>query len=285
MRKLALAAALLLVAATASAHDVFSINGDSCQANNFHWDGGYASVAKETIDARSLRSLKATVAQAPIAVVGDSPAGYSIEVCKVAARAEDLASIRVSLSGNELVANGPDDARWAVHYKIHAPRNADLQLEAKNGPLALRDVDGTVVARTKNGPLALENVSGNVTATANNGPISIHGGSGTMKIEATNGPLSVSLDGRSWQGSLDASTKNGPLSVKVPRDFATGVVVEALGRGPISCNAAACGSRSRTFQRGSWDDEDEAPRTIELGNGPANVHLSTVNGPVTVKDF
>lgn len=283
MRKLAIAFALALTATAASAHDVLNIDTDRCQSHNFQWGGRYASVEKETIDGSSLRSLKASASHAPISVVGGNRAGYSIEVCKAAARAEDLAQIRVRLEGNELRATGPDDGRWTVTYKIYTPRNADIEVETQNGPLAVRDVDGTVVARTKNGPLALHNVSGNVTASANNGPISINGGSGTMKVEAKNGPLSVTLDGDAWDGTLDASTKNGPLSVKVPRNYASGVVIESNGRGPIACRAEGCG-RYRTGRDGSWD-HDDAPRTIELGSGPANVRISTVNGPVTVKDF
>ncbi|HVG24704.1 MAG TPA: hypothetical protein VND45_11160, partial [Thermoanaerobaculia bacterium] len=158
---------------------------------------------------------------------------------------------------------------------------ADLDLSAKNGPLSIHDVDGTIVARSQNGPLALRNVDGDVDAQTQNGPISISGGSGNMKVSATNGPLSVDLEGRGWNGKLDASTKNGPLTVRVPRDYASGVVVEAHGRGPISCRRV---EGCNAFWRDQDDDDGNEPRRIELGHGPANVHLSTVNGPVTVKD-
>ena len=140
------------------------------------------------------------------------------------------------------------------------------------------------MARTKNGPLSLRNLSGNIDATTNNGPISIDGGSGTMKAQATNGPLSVSLDGTSWNGELDASTKNGPVTLKLPRGYSSGVVIETSGRGPVSCRAEGCARfealRSDDDHR-RWNDE---PRRIELGSGPTHVRLSTVNGPVTVRD-
>jgi hypothetical protein len=286
MRRLTLALVLTLTATGAFAHESFSINGDDCSANNFRWNDSPTHVVEETLDGRGLRSIKANVTQAPISIIGDSSRGYSIDVCKAAANRADLDAIHVTLEGDELRATGPDNKRWTVLYKIHVPRGADVQVEAKNGPVSFRDVDGTIVARTQNGPLSLKNVSGNVDATAKNGPISIVGGSGNVKVEARNGPLSVHLDGNAWLGTLDASTQNGPLSVKVPRGYNSGVVVESSGRGPFSCRAEGCEQWRRT--RTDDDDDDWVrhvrPRRVELGNGRADVRLSTVNGPVTIKD-
>jgi hypothetical protein len=240
-------------------------------------------VAKETIDGRGLNSIKANVAQAPVTVIGDSSRGYSVDVCKAATTAADLAAIQVTLQGDELHATGPDDRKWAVMYRIHVPRNADVDVETRNGPLALRDVNGTVVARSSNGPLSLSNVSGRIDASTINGPISVVGGSGTVKVTASNGPLSVNLDGNSWQGgSLDASTKNGPLTVKIPRGYNSGVIVESSGRGPFACRAEGCRNDDDDDDNG-WND-GRRPRRVELGNGRADVRVSTVNGPVTIKD-
>lgn len=288
MRRLVLALALVITSA-ASAHENFEVDGDDCTSRNFRWNDHKAYVAKETIDGAGLRSIKANVTQAPIAVIGDSTGGYSIEVCKAASLAEDLDDIRVTLEGDELRATGPDHRRWTVLYRIHVPRNADVQVEAKNGPVSFRDVDGTIVARSSNGPLSLTNVSGTVDATTTNGPISVRGGSGNVKVQASNGPLSIHLDGNSWQGgSLDASTKNGPLSVKIPRGYHSGVVVESSGRGPLSCRAEGCEQWRAETRRANDDDDDyrqhNEPRRIELGSGRADVRLSTVNGPVTIKD-
>lgn len=280
MRRFVLALTLAITAVGATAHESFEVNGDDCSPRNFRWNDRNAHVERQTIDGSSLRSIKASVTHSPIAVIGDSTRGYSIEVCKAAELAEDLDDIRVTLVGDELRATGPDGNRWTVLYKIHTPRNANVQVDAKNGPVSFRDVDGTIVARSANGPLSLNNVSGNVDATTTNGPVSVKGGSGNMKVSASNGPLSVSLDGNSWQGgSLDASTRNGPLSVKIPRGYNSGVVVESSGRSPFSCRAEGCNEYRRAN-----DDYDEPSRRVELGSGRADVRLSTVNGPVTIKD-
>jgi hypothetical protein len=258
MRRLLIALALLIIpAATALAHDHFSIDGDDCSARNFRWNDDAGYVSRETIDGRGLRSIKAKVTNAPVSVIGDSSGGYSIDVCKAASRAEDLDAIRVTLDGDELRATGPDHKRWTVLYRIHVPRNANVEIEAKNGPVAFLNVDGKVLARSANGPLSLKNVSGDIDAITTNGPISVNGGSGNVKLQASNGPLSVHLDGNSWVGgSLDASTKNGPLSVKIPRGYNSGVIVESSGRGPLSCRAEGC-ERWRAERRRTADDDDD----------------------------
>ncbi len=87
----------------------------------------------------------------------------------------------------------------------------------------------------------------------------------------------MKLSGDGWNGgSLDARTDNGPLSIKLPRGYASGVVVESSGRGPVSCKAEACG--------GKWMSLDEDHRRIEMGHGAALVHLTTGNGPISIKD-
>ncbi|HYC58109.1 MAG TPA: hypothetical protein VEK79_00940 [Thermoanaerobaculia bacterium] len=277
MRRLTLALALVITAATALGHENFTVSGDDCTSRNFHWGNRETVVARETIDGRGLRSIKASVRHAPLTVIGNSNAGYSIEACKAATTQADLDAIRVTLDGDELRATGPEDRRWHVSYRIHVPRNAEVEVTTKNGPLALRDVDGTIVARSSNGPLSLDNVSGDVEATTTNGPLSISGGSGNVKARASNGPLSIDLDGNSWlNGSLEASTKNGPLSVRLPRGYNSGVVVESSGRSPFSCRAEGC----RSFD----DDDDDNHRRVELGNGRTDVRVSTVNGPVTIRE-
>lgn len=282
MRRLGIALALVLAATAATAHDRnLTINGDRCTASNFHFDDDPAFVAKQTIDASSARSLKAAVSHAPISVTGDSTGGYSIDVCKAARSAEDLAKIHVTFENGELKATGPNSRRWTVLYHIHTPPGADIELEAENGPLSVRDVDGKVVVRTSNGPLSLNNVTGDVDATTTNGPVSVNGGSGSMKVRASNGPLSVHLEGNAWTGGvLDAATKNGPLSLRLPRGYNSGVTVESRGRGPISCRADDCERRMRSWR----DEDDDEPRVIQLGNGAESVRLSTVNGPITIKD-
>ena len=282
MRRLATTLAVTLLATGAYA-DWNNIDGDDCSRSTFRIDGKAAHVSEDSFDAPSLRTIK--LSNAPLKVTGGNSRGYTIVVCKAAKDAADLNDIRVTVENGELVTRGPDHDDWTVTYRVSAPSGADLDIESRNGPVGIRDLDGTLHVRLKNGPLALDNVGGNVDAETTNGPVSVEGGSGTMRVKASNGPISVSLEDGSWTGgTLDASTSNGPLSVKVGRNFNSGVLVEAHGSGPISCRAEACGGEFRSrARRGEWG-ADDTPRKFELGRGPQVVKISTVNGPVTIKD-
>lgn len=288
MRRLTLVLGITFLAASALAHgpDMTVHNDEArfgdCSSNRVSFDGQRADIERQEIPAAGLRGLRVRNGNGAISVRGGN--AWSIVACKAAEDAAALRAIDVRLSGNELSASGPrgDDSDWTVFYYITAPRGADLEVDATNGPVSLRDLSGTTTVRAKNGPLSLRNLSGRVDAQTANGPVSVTGGSGDMKISATNGPLSVKLEGNAWTGTLEASTQNGPLTVKLPRSYRSGVRVEAHGRGPVSCRAEGCGSDSRTRTRSEhWDDE---PRTYTFGSGPQNVRLSTVNGPVSIKD-
>ena len=282
MRRLGFTLVLTFIATAAGAGDWNNIDGDQCTSSHFRIDGRRAHVIEETIDAADLRTI--AVRNVPVKVEGGNARGYTITVCKAAKDPADLADIHVSVEGGKLVTRGPDHDDWTITYHITAPEHgATLDIESRNGPLRLRDLDGTFTIKLQNGPLALDSVRGTVDAETTNGPVSIHGGSGNMKVQASNGPISVSLEGGSWEGgTLEASTENGPLSVRVPRSFNSGVLVEAEGHGPVSCRAEACEGQYRARHRGGWDDDE--PRRFEFGRGPQVVKLSTVNGPLTIKD-
>jgi len=252
-------------------------NITSCSDLRFTIDDQPAARAEEVVAVGNPRTLAVHAARnGGIHVTGSDSGRYEVTACKAAAVATSLNDIRVSVSGNELSADGPSDDRWLVYFLVRAPRGADLKLDASNGPISLRQMSGSVVARAVNGPVSARQVDGTMDLETTNGPISIDGGSGNAKAVATNGPVTVRLRGDSWNGTLDARTENGPVSLRIPSNFRSAVVVESDGHGPVSCRADACREAKR-----SWNDEDN--RRIELGSGPANVHLSTVNGPVSVK--
>lgn len=241
-------------------------------------DGERAARSQEIVNLGNVRSLTVTAPRnGGIHVTGSDSGRYEVTACKAAALDSSLNDVRVRVSGNELTADGPDDSRWVLYFLVRAPRGAELDLSAHNGPISLRSVNGTVAAHAVNGPISASASSGTMNLETTNGPISLDGGSGTAKLNATNGPISVSLRGDSWNGSIDAHTQNGPMSLRIPSTFRSGVVVESDGHGPVSCRAEACRQAKRT-----WDDEDN--RRIELGSGPTVVHLSTVNGPVSVRE-
>ena len=66
----------------------------------------------------------------------------------------------------------------------------------------------------------------------------------------------------------------GPLAFGAVEPWSS-FVVETSNRGPISCRASICDNARKT-----WDEDN---RRIEFGSSPAMIHLSTVNGPVSVQ--
>lgn len=254
----------------------FSGDVTDCSQMRVTYDDEPGVTAQEVINVGNPRSLTVRAPQNGGIQVANSDSGrYEVLACKAAASSASLSDIRVRFDGNELTADAPS-GQWVVYFLVKTPRGASLDLSAHNGPISLRNVNGTVTARAVNGPIGLHNTSGTFDIETTNGPISIEGGSGTAKLNATNGPITVRLRGTTWDGNLDARTQNGPMSLHIPAAFRSGVVVESDGHGPVSCRAEACREAKRT-----WDDEDN--RRIELGAGPTAVHLSTVNGPVSVR--
>jgi len=252
-----------------------------CDQIRASFDGERIPVTEETLDARGVRTLTVHMERNGGVYVTSSDDGtYSVKACKASAFG-DASSIHAGISGGTVTADGPDRSDWVVYFLVRAPRNASLDLSAHNGPIAVRDVYGSITAHTQNGPLSLKNTGGTIDASAVNGPVSFSGDSGAVKLRVQNGPLSVKLSSDFWgSGSLDASTENGPLSLKLPQNYRSGVVVETDGNGPVSCKAVAC----RGVRAFNDDGEQDRPRRIELGSGGMVVHLSTTNGPLSIKE-
>jgi hypothetical protein len=216
-----------------------------------------------------------------VQVVGWDNANYSVTACKAAAASGDaeriLSQITMSIENGKVSTSGPgDDEEWTVYLLIRTPKSATIDMETMNGPLSFYDVDGKLTARAHNGPISLKNFSGDAEITAVNGPISLDGSQGNLRIHTENGPISVELEGNTWSGAgLTADAQNGPLTLKVPSGYQSSFVVESTNYAPVSCKASICDNARKT-----WDDDH---RRIEYGSSPAVIHLSTVNGPVSVQ--
>jgi DUF4097 and DUF4098 domain-containing protein YvlB len=209
---------------------------------------------------------------------------YSVTACKVADastnNAEQIFSqIKLSVENGKVSVSGPSDRKnWTVFLLVRAPKSANLELLANNGPLSIYDLDGKLVARAINGPISLQGFSGDADISAENGPIDLNGNSGKLRLHTQNGPITVSLSGEAWKGSgLEADAQNGPLTLRVPKNYQSSLLVESDGHSPMSCQASFCNDAHKT-----WDEER---RRIEFGNAPAVIHLSTVNGPISVKQI
>lgn len=294
--------ASLLAAGSASAGDHgvnVTIDGDknveSCGDIRIRYDRSHAERAEDSFTLPGGAAFQAKMpTNSGVYVIGERRRDFGVTACKAARRADDLAGIRVSPQGSGVSFAGPAGGDWLVFLIVRAPRDAAVDLEVKNGSIAVRELSGKVTARTTNGPISVVDSSGELDATAVNGPISLdgctgtgkakavngpisfEGSGGTYRLDTQNGPISVALEGDTWDGGgLDARAVNGPLSLKLSEDYRSGVVVETSGGGPVSCPDSAC----QKARKSSNDDS----RRIEFGDSNPVVRLSTKSGPVSIR--
>lgn len=114
-------------------------------------------------------------------------------------------AVEVEMRNGRLSADGPRTERrenWGVSWEVMVPENTDLDIETKNGGIAISDVRGRIDFSALNGGVDLSRVGGDVTG------------------RTTNGGLDIELDGRRWSGQgLDVETTNGGVTLRVPEGY------------------------------------------------------------------
>jgi hypothetical protein len=255
----------------------------SCSDLHFEFDGRDALTQSEekTISKAEAPTLRVQAeSNGGLQVQGWDQNTYSVTLCKAARSGSDadsvLSQIKLTFSGGVVGVNGPSSHQdWAAHLLIKAPRAAVMDLGVRNGPMGLFQVEGNLKVRAENGPITVSGCKGELDITAQNGPVSLEENSGKLNVQTQNGPISIALKGNTWDGAgLEVHAHNGPVTLHVPSGYQCGVILESDGRGPFSCHASACSEGRKT-----WDDEH---KRVEFGSGPTVVHVSTVNGPVSV---
>ena len=256
-------------------------NADSCADLKVRSQGKVAQINESfTLSKGEAPILELNAAdRGQIRVRGWDRADYSVETCKIAAAGtrgaaeEAVRGIRVGHTAGRISYNGPvgDSADWMAVFIIHAPRDASLDLEARNGPIEVRGVNGSVKLRATNGPIAIADCGGNVEAHTTNGPIAFSGERGEVHLTAQNGPIALHFASETWNGSqLEARTINGPMAVSLPENFRSGMRLETSGHTPMSCSAPPCRNARRDG------------RTLQMNGTDGTIRLSTENGPVAV---
>lgn len=255
----------------------------SCAEQHFRFDHRDAVVRSEEriITKAEASTLHVTAhANGGVSVEGWDKDAYSATLCKAAEAGPDadsvLSQVHLSFQDGMLRISAPaSDGNWATHLIIRAPRHSSLNVEAYNGPVTLRHVDGKLQIRAENGPVTVVHCSGELELSSQNGPITLEDNSGKQRVRSENGPMTLSLAGQTWEGAgLEANTTNGPVTLQVPSGYRSGVVLESDGNSPFQCRASVCAEGRKT-----WDEDH---KRVEFGSGPAVVRVSTVNGPVSV---
>lgn len=171
-----------------------------------------------------------------------------------------ISNIDIETSGNEIRADGPNfsfnfgsSKSWSVSFTLMVPVESNLKLNAMNGGISIRDINGRINAKTLNGGIVLEKAAGDV------------------EVNTINGGIKVKLIGDRWEGrGLEAKTTNGGIKVEVPENYSADLEASTVNGGihidfPITVQG--------------W-----IKKNIEttLGEGGPPVILRTVNGGVSI---
>ncbi|MPZ20734.1 MAG: hypothetical protein GEV06_22920 [Luteitalea sp.] len=175
-------------------------------------------------------------------------------------RARALAAeVEVETAGNRVRANGPARSGgegWSVSYRVHVPRQNDLELDANNGGISISGVGGTMRFKTQNGGVHLTDLSGSVRG------------------RAQNGGLNVSLAGQTWEGEgLDVETTNGGVTLAIPEAYNARLETRTVNRGFHTDFPLTVQGELNTRHG----------LTTTLGTGGAPVRVRTTNGGVRIK--
>lgn len=151
LRLAAISAATLLPAAAAVAAD-WNVNvstpprgAESRSQVRVDFDGvpPFAAEERLMIPRLDVPVLKIRLpASSGLSVRAGTGPDYSVRVCKAAASPRDLAQLSVTAHGGELAFHWPETGRGLVFLIVSAPPDAALDLEASNGPVALKVPEG-----------------------------------------------------------------------------------------------------------------------------------------------
>jgi hypothetical protein len=172
------------------------------------------------------------------------------------AEAERIASAVILRADGTVRAEGSDPggrAGWSVSYEILVPRETDLDLETRNGSIALADV------------------SGNLEFEAQNGSINLDGVAGHVRGRTTNGGVDAELTGDTWQGAgLDLETTNGGVRLRIPETYSARLEAKTVNGGiDVDFPVTVQGRLGREL-------------STTLGDGGALVRAETTNGQVRI---
>ena len=173
-----------------------------------------------------------------------------------AAAARVVEQVDIRTAGNDVSADGPSrdrDRSWWVSFRVYVPRETDLDLDAHNGGIAIREVSGEIRFHTQNGGVTLDNVGGDVRGSTSNGGVS------------------VELAGDRWEGrGLDVETRNGGVKVAIPEGYNAELETGTRnGSIRIDFPVTVSGEIRRQLR-------------TTLGDGGAPVRIVTTNGGVKI---
>jgi hypothetical protein len=187
-----------------------------------------------------------------------------LTICKyaVALNSQDaqktLRDVAVFSRNGEITTSGPDNdtkRAWWVHMILRMPKSAALDVTSANGGIAIRNMNGHVVAH------------------ATNGGISIASCNGDSKVSTENGGISVEHVG----GRIEALTLTGPISYRVDAgELAPAIEARTADEGDIFCRVKGC-DEARSLRSGN-------EKVLRIGGAIPRIRLSTGKAPILIEN-
>lgn len=248
-------------------------NVNFCESNNYSYWGddkrsSYKDLRETTISAGGTINVDAK-RNGGVSVIGEDRNDVLVRACvntsgKTDEEAKALAdSIRISTAGTITPEGATDENGWSVSFELRVPRNSSVNLNANNGGIAVKNVEGNIEFSTKNGG------------------VNLYGVAGSVKGKTVNGGIIVSLTGNTWRGSgMDVQTTNGGVMLNVPADFAARVEAGTVNGG-FNSNIVGLQPEKQTDDNGYYRPRPKKVSADVNGGGPL-VRVTTTNGGVKI---
>ncbi|HEY4321600.1 MAG TPA: DUF4097 family beta strand repeat-containing protein [Gemmatimonadales bacterium] len=146
-----------------------------------------------------------------------------------------------------------DNFEVEMHYTVHVPAGARLQVDDVNGGVSVRDVDTDANINTVNGSIDFT-------------------GTTASRLETVNGHINAALSRAAWSGTLSMSTVNGGIDITLPAGANTAIHGTTVNGGLSSPDFPI------TISKG-W-----GPKSLDgqIGSGGRQLNVETVNGGITL---
>ena len=166
-----------------------------------------------------------------------------------------LASIKIRYTNGEISAYGPNSDEtqaWWVNFILYVPRRTTVEVQASNGGVAIRNLDG------------------NVTAHATTGGISVAQGSGSYRISTESG--GITLDRLS--GRIEAASNHGAIALKLSGTDVPVIEAHTDNGGHILCHLDRCESGL-----GNWTSDR---KTLRIGGSSPSIRLTNAGAAIII---
>ncbi len=158
-----------------------------------------------------------------------------------------------------------------VEFKVHIPREVNLEIENVNGAISLTGGKGEISLVTVNGGVTASDAQGNVKLESTNGGIEAVRTRGVLSAATINGRVEAQLI-ELGAGKISLESTNGGISLELPASARANLSASTTN-GHVSCDFEVDGTKKRSRIEGTLN-----------GGGP-EIELDTVNGSISISEL